>query len=55
LKAAAFLEVVTNTLFASPSYQRYGGNIANNRYEPGFKLTLGLKDVKLALEVAYCT
>jgi 3-hydroxyisobutyrate dehydrogenase-like beta-hydroxyacid dehydrogenase len=52
LKAADFLEVVTNTMFASPSYKRYGGNIANNSYKPGFKLTLGLKDVNLALEAA---
>jgi len=52
LKAVDFLEVVTNTMFTSPSYQRYGGNIANNSYEPGFKLTLGLKDVNLALEAA---
>ena len=52
LKAADFLGIVTNTLFASPSYKRYGGNIASNTYEPGFKLTLGLKDVNLALEAA---
>ncbi len=52
LKAADFLEVITNTIFASPSYKRYGGFIASNTYEPGFKLTLGLKDVNLALEAA---
>jgi len=52
LKAADFLAIVTNTLFASPSYQRYGGFIATNTYEPGFELTLGLKDVGLALEAA---
>lgn len=52
LKAGDFLEVVTNTIFASPIYKRYGGNIANNSYEPGFKLTLGLKDVNLALDAA---
>ncbi|MDF5729697.1 MAG: NAD(P)-dependent oxidoreductase [Rhizonema sp. PD38] len=52
LKASDFLDVVTNTIFASPSYKRYGGNIANNNYEPGFKLTLGLKDVNLALDAA---
>ena len=52
LKAGDFLDVVTNTMFASPSYKRYGGNIASNRYEPGFKLTLGLKDVNLALDAA---
>lgn len=50
LDAADFLDIVTNTLFASPSYQRYGGFIAQDRYEPGFKLTLGLKDVNLALD-----
>lgn len=52
LKAADFLNVLTNTIFACPSYQRYGGNISNNTYEPGFKLTLGLKDVHLALDAA---
>jgi 3-hydroxyisobutyrate dehydrogenase-like beta-hydroxyacid dehydrogenase len=52
LKAADFLDIVTNTLFASPSYQRYGGFIATDTYEPGFKLTLGLKDVDLALAAA---
>ncbi len=52
LKAADFLNIVTNTMFASPSYKRYGDNIGQNRYEPGFKLTLGLKDVNLALDAA---
>ncbi len=53
LKAGDFLNIVTNTMFASPSYQRYGGNIANGTFEPGFKLTLGLKDVNLALDAAH--
>ena len=52
VSAAQFLDIVTNTLFASPSYQRYGGFIATDTYEPGFKLTLGLKDVDLALAAA---
>ena len=52
LPARDFLDIVTNTLFASPAYKRYGGNIANKSYEPGFKLPLGLKDVNLALEAA---
>ena len=52
LKAGDFIEVITNTVFASSSYKRYGGNVANNSYEPGFKLTLGLKDVNLALDAA---
>ena len=52
LKAGDFLEIVTNTMFACPSYQRYGGNIVKGSYEPGFKLALGLKDVNLALDAA---
>lgn len=52
LSAAAFIDVVTQTLFACPSYQRYGQNIVNSRYEPGFKLSLGLKDINLALDAA---
>lgn len=52
LSPSAFIEVVTQTLFACPSYQRYGQNIVDDRYEPGFKLSLGLKDVNLALQAA---
>lgn len=41
------------TLFACPIYQNYGRMIAQQQYEPaGFKLSLGLKDVTLALETA---
>jgi 3-hydroxyisobutyrate dehydrogenase-like beta-hydroxyacid dehydrogenase len=48
---AQFLEVLTSTLFASPAYQIYGRMLAEQRYEPaGFKLRLGLKDVRLALQ-----
>jgi 3-hydroxyisobutyrate dehydrogenase-like beta-hydroxyacid dehydrogenase len=44
------LDILTNTLFAAPAYKIYGALIAEERYEPaGFKLTLGLKDVRLAL------
>jgi 3-hydroxyisobutyrate dehydrogenase-like beta-hydroxyacid dehydrogenase len=52
VSAKDFLDIVTSTIFASPSYQRYGGFIASKTYEPGFKLTLGLKDVNLALDAA---
>ena len=52
LEPKDFLEVITNTIMASPSYQRYGGFIATDTYEPGFKLTLGMKDVDLALDAA---
>lgn len=47
---AAFLQMLTSTLFAAPAYQGYGGLIARRQYSPaGFKLALGLKDVRLGL------
>lgn len=50
---ADFLELVTSTVFAAPVYQGYGKAIAEERFEPaGFKLALGLKDVRLALAAA---
>ena len=50
---AAFLDLMTSTLFASPVYKGYGASIAQNRYEPpGFILKLGAKDVRLALQAA---
>jgi 3-hydroxyisobutyrate dehydrogenase-like beta-hydroxyacid dehydrogenase len=52
IPAAEFLELLANTLFAgSPVYKGYGAMIAQQRYSPaGFKLSLGLKDVNLALD-----
>jgi 3-hydroxyisobutyrate dehydrogenase-like beta-hydroxyacid dehydrogenase len=49
---AEFLDLLANTLFAgSPVYKGYGAMIAQQRYSPaGFKLSLGLKDVNLALD-----
>jgi 3-hydroxyisobutyrate dehydrogenase-like beta-hydroxyacid dehydrogenase len=48
-----FLEIVNTALFKSPLYQNYGSLIVQERYEPaGFKLHLGLKDVRLALSAA---
>jgi 3-hydroxyisobutyrate dehydrogenase-like beta-hydroxyacid dehydrogenase len=48
-----FLEVLTNTIFPAPVYKIYGGMIAQDAYEPaGFKLRLGLKDVRLAQAAA---
>jgi 3-hydroxyisobutyrate dehydrogenase-like beta-hydroxyacid dehydrogenase len=48
--AADFLGMLGSTVFAAPAYQNYGGMIAEQRYSPaGFKTTLGLKDVRLAL------
>jgi 3-hydroxyisobutyrate dehydrogenase-like beta-hydroxyacid dehydrogenase len=47
-----FFDVILNTLFGSRSYQVYSSNIARSNYEPGFKATLGLKDLRLASEAA---
>lgn len=46
-------ELFGQTLFACPIYQNYGRMVAQQQYESaGFKLSLGLKDVTLALQVA---
>lgn len=46
-----YLDVITNSVFPGPVYQGYGSMIADARYEPAlFKASLGLKDVRLALE-----
>ncbi len=51
--AAALLELLTGTLFNAPVYHIYGGLIAQGRYDPpGFRVHLGLKDVRLALAAA---
>ncbi len=48
-----YLEILTSTLFSAPDYKTYGTIIANEQYEPaGFKMTLGLKDIRLALAAA---
>jgi len=45
------MEVLTGSLFAAPAYKTYGPMIVQQRFEPAnFKLPLGLKDVRLALE-----
>ena len=51
--AGQFLELMTKSLFAAPIYRNYGKLILAESFDPpGFKLKLGLKDVKLALEAA---
>ncbi|MEO8810542.1 MAG: NAD(P)-dependent oxidoreductase [Rhodanobacter sp.] len=53
ISAADFLDVMTNTLFASPAYQGYAKLIATQRFKPaGFPLPLGFKDVGLAQSAA---
>ncbi len=48
-----YVDFLTNTLFAAPVYKTYGALIADEKYKPaGFKLRLGLKDVRLALAAA---
>ena len=50
---ATFLEILAGSLFQSPVYENYGKLIAEQRYEPvGFKLRLGLKDLRLILAAA---
>jgi 3-hydroxyisobutyrate dehydrogenase-like beta-hydroxyacid dehydrogenase len=45
------LEILTGTLFAAPAYKTYGPLIADQRFEPAlFKLPLGLKDIRLAID-----
>jgi 3-hydroxyisobutyrate dehydrogenase-like beta-hydroxyacid dehydrogenase len=49
----AYVDFLTSTLFAAPVYKTYGGIIADEKYTPaGFKMRLGLKDVRLALSAA---
>lgn len=47
-----FLELILGTLFGSRPYQTYSANIISNEYRPGFKASLGLKDLRLAREAA---
>jgi 3-hydroxyisobutyrate dehydrogenase-like beta-hydroxyacid dehydrogenase len=50
VSAGALLELLTGTLFNAPVFNTYGALIAEQRFDPpGFKLYLGLKDVRLAL------
>lgn len=48
-----YLEIMTSILFPAPIYKSYGGLIAQQKYEPpGFRLKLGLKDIRLVLAAA---
>ena len=51
--AHKFLEIMTGTFFNAPYQKMYGAMIAEERYEPaGFRMPLGLKDVRLVLAAA---
>jgi 3-hydroxyisobutyrate dehydrogenase-like beta-hydroxyacid dehydrogenase len=53
IDAQRYLDILTSTLFSAPIYKTYGGIIAEQRYEPaGFKMSLGFKDIRLALAAA---
>ena len=48
-----YLDIVVSSQFASTIYKTYGTLVADDKYEPvGFKLPLGLKDVRLVLAAA---
>jgi 3-hydroxyisobutyrate dehydrogenase-like beta-hydroxyacid dehydrogenase len=52
----ALYEVMTGSLFASPAWRVYGELIGERRFEPaGFRMPLGMKDVRLALEAGEAT
>jgi 3-hydroxyisobutyrate dehydrogenase-like beta-hydroxyacid dehydrogenase len=53
LARTTMAEVVAGTIFNCPAYHNYGQLIAAGRYEPAlFKLSLGLKDMRLVLQTA---
>jgi len=48
----ACFNFLTDTLFPGPVYKNYAGLMLEHRYDPGFRLALGLKDVGLVLDAA---
>ncbi|CAN5563950.1 NAD(P)-dependent oxidoreductase [soil metagenome] len=53
IDAAAWMNMLTNTMFASPLYINYGNILLKEAYQPAaFSLKLGLKDVNLVNEQA---
>ncbi len=47
-----FFELITQTLFAGRTYENYSAKIAKGDYEAGFRMQLGLKDLRLATAAA---
>ena len=48
-----YLDFLTSTLFTAPVYKSYGGQIAEQKFEPaGFAAPLGEKDLRLTLAAA---
>lgn len=48
----ACFNFLTDTLFSAPVYKNYAGLMLEHRYDPGFRLALGLKDIGLVLDTA---
>lgn len=48
-----FFNVVLSTIFAGRAYESYSQQISRQAFEPGFKASLGLKDLRLASEAAW--
>ena len=48
----AFFELILDALFGCRVYQSYSAKIVAEEYSPGFKMALGLKDLRLATEAA---
>src|ERR1700720_2689846 len=48
-----YLNILTNSLFSAPIFRTYGSIIADEKKPAdGFKMSLGLKDIRLALAAA---
>ena len=48
-----YLDLLTNSLFSAPVYKTYGARVASDNFEPvGFRMPLGLKDIRLTLTAA---
>lgn len=52
LSSQDFRELMTSTLFAAPAYQAYSAKMGSGDFTPGFRMTLGLKDLRLATEAS---
>jgi len=50
--SGAFIELMTQTLFGGRVYENYGAKIVAGDFEAGFKMQLGLKDLRLATAAA---
>ena len=56
LDAEILKDVLTGTLFAAPAYRTYGDLLVEQKFEPAlFKLPLGFKDIRLAMEAGQAT